>query len=81
MTAKLDPAILFAVDGLSREQITQLAFETGFCKRKSGKIDPPDFLFHFCLESFKGTVSYNDLAAKIESETGVNVSRQAYQQA
>jgi len=51
---------LFCIDGLSRADIIQLAFESGFCKRKSGKIDPPDFLTHFCLQSLHGTVSYND---------------------
>ena len=75
-----DPWKLFLIDGLSREEVIQIAFETGFCKRRSGKIDPPDFLLHFCLQSLQGTVSYNDLAAKVESKTGINASRQAYQQ-
>ena len=80
MSNKMDPYKLFTVDGLSRDDVTRLAFESEFCKRKSGKIEPPDFLLHFCLESLQGTVSYNDLAAKVESKTGVNVSRQAYHQ-
>jgi hypothetical protein len=81
MNTKNDaPCKLFTVDGLDREKITQIAFETGFCKRRSGKIDPPDFLLHFCLQSLEGTVSYNDLAARVEAKTGVNASRQAYQQ-
>ena len=71
---------LFYIEGLSREEIKQLAFEVGFCQRTSGKIEAPDFLLHFCLQSLEGTVSYNDLAAKIESKTGINASRQAYQQ-
>ena len=58
----------------------KLAFESGFCKRNSGKISAHDFLLYSCLQSLKGTVSYNDLAAKIESQTGVNASRQAYHQ-
>lgn len=81
MNSKNDDSIkLFAIAGLDREQITKIAFESGFCKRKSGKIDPPDFLIHFCLQSLEGTVSYNDIAAKVEAKTGVNASRQAYQQ-
>lgn len=71
---------LFGIDYLSRDNITKLAFETGFCIRKSGKINAPDFLQYFCLQSLEGTVSYNDLAAKIEVKTGTNASRQAYHQ-
>ena len=70
----------FNVEGLSRLEIEELAFETGFCKRRSGKIEAPDFLIHFCLESLEGTVSYNDIAAKMEAETGTDASRQAYHQ-
>lgn len=66
--------------GLSSEAIRELAFETGFCQRASGKIDPPDFLVHLCLESLKGTVSHNDLAARLATHTGVSASRQAYWQ-
>ncbi len=35
-------------------------------------------LIHLCLESLEGTVSYNDLAARIEAQTGTSASRQAY---
>ncbi len=70
----------FNVEGLSRMEIEVLAFESGFCKRRSGKIEAPDFLIHFCLESLKGTVSYNDIAAKMQVKTGINASRQAYHQ-
>ena len=65
---------------MSNEEIEQIAFDSGFFKRKSGKIQAPDFLLYFCLQSLDGTVSYNDLASKIEAQTGVNVSRQAYHQ-
>ncbi len=80
MNKKRDPYKLFTIEGLSRENITKLAFETGFCIRKSGKIDPSDFLLNLCIHSLEGTVSYNDLAAKLESKTGINASRQAYHQ-
>ena len=39
-----------------------------------------DFLNQFCEESVKGTVSHNDLAAKLQATTGVSASRQAYGQ-
>ena len=73
------PSVLEAC-GLTSEEIRRIARETGFCKRASRKIDVIDFLNHFCEESIKGTVSYNDLAAKIQAATGVSASRQAYGQ-
>ena len=63
---------------LTDREIRKLAFQTGFCKRAGGKIKAPDFLINMCLESVKGTVSYNDLAACMETETGIAASRQAY---
>lgn len=78
MKNKSDPFDLFSCAGLDRDKIRQLAFETGFCKRASGKISAPDFLIHLCLQSVAGTVSYNDLAARVEAHTGVAASRQAY---
>lgn len=80
MNTRYDHSPLFEIDGLSKEEVIELAFETGFCERKSGKIDIADFLIAICNQSLAGTVSYNDLAAKIESITGNSVSRQAYHQ-
>ena len=71
---------LFGAAGLSDEEIEKIAFESGFCKRHSGKIKAPDFLIHFCLQSLEGTVSYNDIAGKMEANTEINVSRQACHQ-
>jgi len=68
--------MLHGVD-LSRGDIREIAFETGFCRRTSGKIDSPDYLVQLCLQSLEGTVSHNDLAGKIEARTGVCASRQA----
>jgi len=65
---------------LSPDTIKRIAFETGFCQRRSGKIKAPDFLIQLCLESLQGTVSFNDLAARLEQETGSSASRQAYAQ-
>ena len=72
--------MLSLLDGanLSQKEIRKLAFQTGFCKRSSGKIDASDFLLQLCLQSLEGTVSYNDLAARIEVKTGTSASRQAY---
>jgi len=78
MKKKSDPFDLFSCVGLNRKKLRNLAFETGFCKRHSGKISAPDFVVHLCLESISGTVSYNDLAARIEAQTGIAASRQAY---
>jgi hypothetical protein len=78
MKTKSDPGNLFSCVGLDRKKIRKLAFETGFCKRHSGKIGAPDFVIHLCLESISGTVSYNDLAARVEARTGIAASRQAY---
>jgi hypothetical protein len=80
MTSLHDKFPLFDIDGLSRDEVINLAFETGLCERKSGKIDVADLLQAVCIQSLEGTVSYNDLAAKIESLTGNSVSRQAYHQ-
>src|SRR4030042_7002539 len=71
---------LFRLNGLSREELNSVAFETGLGQRKSGIIDIPEFFHIFCQQSLEGTVSYNDLAAKIEAITGISVSRQGYQQ-
>jgi hypothetical protein len=66
--------------GLTSDIIRRIARQTGFCQRASGKIDVIDFLNQFCEESVKGTVSYNDLAAKMQAATSVSASRQAYGQ-
>lgn len=78
MKRKSDPCDLFSCVGLDRKKIRKLAFETGFCKRHSGKISAPDFVIHLCQQSISGTVSYNDLAARVEARTGIAASRQAY---
>ena len=68
----------FAGADLDRGTLRKMAFQTGFCRRASGKIDAPDFLIHLCLQSVEGAVSYNDLAARIQTLTGISASRQAY---
>ena len=73
MKRKLNSRDLFSCAGLDRKKIRKLAFETGFCKRNSGKINAPDLLIHLCLESISGTVSHNDLAARVEARTFTGV--------
>ena len=63
---------------LSVETIRIIAHETKFVQRVWRKISTEDFVDYFCIESIKGTVSYNDLAAKIAVEEGHNASKQAY---
>ncbi len=76
MTA-IDPFTLFTIDGLSRDEVREIAHAVGLVKRER-KIDIVDVLTYLCQLSLDGTVSYNDLAGKIGSQTGNNVSRQAY---
>ena len=64
--------------GIDPQALRRMAFACGFCMRQSGKIEVSAVVVHTFIESTKGTVSYNDMAARIEACTGVGVSRQAY---
>ncbi len=44
---------------------------------RKGLVEPADILYAVCCESIHGTVSFNDLAAKIDAEINISVSRQA----
>lgn len=57
-------------------RLVEMASETGFIKRKR-LIDPFDFLSAVCSEVIIGIASYNDLAAHIDGEKNISVSRQA----
>lgn len=57
-------------------QIEKIAMACGFLIRKS-LVAPSDILYAICCQSTQGTVSFNDLAAKIDAEIAVSVSRQA----
>lgn len=63
---------------LSVEVIRRIAWETKFVERCWKEISPEDFVNHLCIESIKGTVSHNDLAAKIAVAEGHSASKQAY---
>ena len=62
--------------GINHDLLLDLALETGLIKRKRS-VGASELLFAICMESSTGTVSYNDLAARIESKCNVSVSRQA----
>jgi Transposase DDE domain len=57
-------------------QIQDIAVNTGFLVRKKF-VAPADILYAICCQSIQGTVSFNDLATKIDAEIAVSVSRQA----
>ena len=67
--------LLDAMD-IGAAKLEEIAVNTGFKIRK-GTIEPIDILYVVCCESIHGTVSFNDLAAKIDAETDICVSRQA----
>ena len=72
-----DQSLSLAQLGISSDELSRIAFACGFCVRKSGKIKVGDILIAICTEATKGTVSYHDIAARIEDLTGRSVSRQA----
>jgi len=55
-----------------------MAFESGFMKRRSKKIDPPLFLANLCLSALEGSPSYNDLAARFHAQYNISASKQAF---
>lgn len=61
---------------ISPEDVLEQAYKTGFCTR-IGKIHPCVFWESLCVESMRGTLSYNDLAARMAAEDKASVSRQA----
>ncbi len=56
--------------------IEKIALDCGFLIRKS-LVEPADLLYAICCQSAQGTVSFNDMAAKIDAELHISVSRQA----
>jgi len=67
---------LFNELNISNDILFDFAFESGLIKRRRS-VDPSDLLYALCIESVQGTVSHNDLASKIESVSGVAVSKVA----
>jgi hypothetical protein len=73
---KSDFLALLNAMNIDAKQIEKIATDTGFLIRK-GLVEPADILYAICCQSTHGTVSSNDLAAKIDAETTVSISRQA----
>jgi hypothetical protein len=57
--------------------LRELAYESGFMRRASKKIDTLAFIELMCLESQKGSPSYNELASRFETTYKVFASKQA----
>jgi hypothetical protein len=68
---------LFQIQGLTNHQLKQLAIDCGFMKRRPRKISTSDFLALMCLESQKGSPSYNDLVARFDAIYKISASKQA----
>lgn len=58
---------LIEVIGLSQKKVSEIAFETGFVKRMPKKITATSFLNVVCIESIKGSPSYNHIASRLDS--------------
>lgn len=69
--------LLFEKVDLSSEAIQNYARTCEFEKRIARKITPEIFLSLFLTESLNEYPSYNDLAARLEAETGISTSKQA----
>ncbi len=68
---------LFSKIHLSTTTIRKYARLCEFEKRTARKIHPELFLSLFLKESMNANPSYNDLAARLESDTGISASKQA----
>ncbi len=65
---KSDFLALLKAMNIHANQIEKIATDTGFLIRKS-LVEAADILYAICCGSTHGTVSFNDLAAKIDAET------------
>ena len=74
---KKDIFDLLRIKGLSSQQLRQLAYDCCFIKRQARKIDTTNFLTLMCLESQKGSPSYNDLVSRFDSVYDISASKQA----
>ena len=73
---KISFSNLLDKQGLSKDILSNIARETGLIERER-LITATDLLFAICIEASGGTVSYNDIAAQIETGGGESVSKQA----
>lgn len=65
------------VPGLSSVELKQLAINCHFIQRRAKKIDALHFLALMCLESLKGSPSYNDLVSRFDTVYHISASKQA----
>lgn len=73
---KKDFLLLLQSMNIGEKEIEKIAINCSFMVRK-GLVSPADLLYAICCQSTQGTVSFNDLAAKIDAENSISVSRQA----
>ena len=73
---KKDFLLLLQSMNIGDKEIEKIAINCSFMVRKS-LVSPADLLYAICCQSTQGTVSFNDLAAKIDAESCISVSRQA----
>ena len=73
---KKDFLLLLQSMNITEKEIEKIATDCAFMVRKS-LVAPADILYAICCQSTQGTVSFNDLAAKIDAESCISVSKQA----
>ena len=73
---KKDFLLLLQSMNIGEKEIEKIAINCSFMIRK-GLVSPADLLYAICCQSTQGTVSFNDLAAKIDAESCISVSKQA----
>lgn len=71
-------ADLLNVSHISFQELTKIAYECGFMRRRSKKIDAALFLTNLCFTSIVGSPSYNDLAAHHYAEYNISASKQPF---
>lgn len=62
--------------GIDEDLLNNIAYKTGMIERQR-LLSALDILYAFCTISTKGEASYNKLAAYIEADGGVSVSKQS----
>jgi len=63
---------------LTPSTLWKIAKDKRFVVRAPRKITPVDFLHIALAESLRAEPSYNDMAARLDAETGISASRQAF---
>jgi Transposase DDE domain len=66
------------VSHISVPELIKIAYECGFMKRQSKKINAASFLADLCFTSIAGSPSFNDLAAHHHAQYNICASKQAF---